>query len=113
MCISSVSHRDLSSSSFSFLYKSCLVSDVAAAAVSTSWPRRRTHTMPYNEHASASETNGDLRPNIVAGDVIVSIAAGIAVALRLAARWTKDLSLGADDYTIILALVGCFSLDVL
>ena len=45
------------------------------------------------------------RPNIVAGNVTVAIAAVIAVILRVVSRRLKKISLGPDDYTIFIALV--------
>ena len=57
------------------------------------------------EVVSADEADGDLQPNMIAGNVVVAAVAGIAVILRVTARRVQGLSLGADDYTIIVALV--------
>jgi hypothetical protein len=44
-------------------------------------------------------------PDILASEIICIVAATIAVVLRIFSRITRRVPLGADDYTIILALV--------
>lgn len=48
----------------------------------------------------------DQGAGIIAGNVIVAVAAVIAVALRIWSRKLKNLPLGVDDWLIIAALVG-------
>ena len=48
----------------------------------------------------------DKGPAIVAGSILLIVFATIAVVCRLAARRIKRTAWGADDYTIVLSLVG-------
>ena len=50
-----------------------------------------------------------LSRSTIAANVILGALASIAVALRIVARRVRELPLKADDYTIILALVGARS----
>lgn len=49
----------------------------------------------------------DKGPAIVGGSILLIVFATIAVVLRLVARRIKRTAWGADDYTIVLSLVGC------
>lgn len=53
-----------------------------------------------------SYVNANYGPRIVAADLVVGIAATIAVALRLVARRLKELPPGADDYAMMVGLVS-------
>lgn len=46
-------------------------------------------------------------PAIVGGSILLIVFATIAVVLRLVARRIKRTAWGADDYTIVVSLVGC------
>lgn len=46
-------------------------------------------------------------PAIVGGSILLIVFATIAVVLRLVSRRIKRTAWGADDYTIVLSLVGC------
>ena len=59
-------------------------------------------TLPPSSQADLDAT---LRPNFIAGNIIVALAAIAAVALHIVARRIKGLRLAADDYTIFVALV--------
>lgn len=48
----------------------------------------------------------DKSPAIVGGSILLIVVATIAVVLRLVARRIKRTAWGADDYTIVLSLVG-------
>lgn len=50
-----------------------------------------------------------LKPTVVGLGVSMPLLAAVAVALRLEARRIKRVRLGADDYTIIAALVSPFN----
>lgn len=52
----------------------------------------------------------DLRPTIMGLGISMPLLAVIAVFLRYEARRVKKVELGADDYTIFIALV-CFCED--
>ena len=47
----------------------------------------------------------DLRPTVIAVPMVMAAVAIVAVGLRIIARRTVRVCLGADDYTIIAALV--------
>ncbi|KAL4944958.1 hypothetical protein BDV06DRAFT_219765 [Aspergillus oleicola] len=45
----------------------------------------------------------------LAGNIAVTVLAAVFVVLRLLARWKKDLSIGVDDYAILVSLVLLFA----
>ena len=65
---------------------------------------RRSPDMEFFPRDAGS--GGDLDPNIIACATIVAAAAIIAVNLRFWSRRFQRAGLGADDYTIFLALVS-------
>ena len=52
-----------------------------------------------------AELAADQAPGIRAANLVVAIMATIAVALRLYARYNQKAGIGADDITIVIALV--------
>ena len=50
--------------------------------------------------------------NVLAGNLSVAMIATIAVALRLLARRVQEVTLGYDDYLILIALVRLFVLAI-
>ena len=56
-----------------------------------------------------SHWNDTKRPALIAGSVVLITLDTFAVILRLWSRRVKRIGLAADDYTIIVALVGTAS----
>lgn len=54
---------------------------------------------------TASQLAANQGPGIVVGNLIVAVAAIIAVVLRVWSRRLKGLKLGPDDWLIVMALV--------
>jgi len=53
------------------------------------------------------EIKGDQRPTILALSIAFPIISILSVLLRFEARRVKRVYIGADDWTILAALVGC------
>ena len=49
---------------------------------------------------------GDHGPGIIVGNIFVAVLATVTVGLRVKSRWLQRLSLEADDYLILAALVS-------
>ena len=50
-------------------------------------------------------TDASRVPNILAAVIVVTVASALAVGLRIFSRMLRRVTLGGDDFTIILALV--------
>ena len=63
-------------------------------------------SFPSSTNLTPDQLKADQGPGIVTGNIIVAVAAIVAVPLRTWSRKLKNLRLGIDDWLIIAALVS-------
>lgn len=57
--------------------------------------------------SATGDTHESQQARLRASTIALVILAAVFVALRFSSRWKKRLSIGIDDYTLLVALVPC------